>query len=261
MGSSERPSLGKCGRAEFLSRNPFPRPFTIGFYYREKMRAIHSVTPDAEYARVLELGGGQSGLTKLLFPNSNVVNLDVSVALSSHPVNRRPGVEFVCGDAAILPFRDQSFDAVTMFDVLEHVPDDRQAVAEALRVLRPRGAVLLSAPNMNWRYPFYSAVRAVCPEESDLMTEWGHVRRGYSLDQLQNLFGFPCEANYDFINRATVLSHDLAFSALPGPVRRLGCMLLWPVTWAGYALHGKRTPGTETASCWRKGTPTCAGRK
>jgi SAM-dependent methyltransferase len=253
MRTSTSVSTRKEERGRFLTRNPFPRPFTIGFYYREKMRAIHAVTPEGEFSRVLELGGGESGLTKLLFPNSAIVNVDASWAHGRHPHNRQPGVRFLCGDAASLPFGDESFDAITMFDVLEHVPDDRRAAAEALRVLRPGGAVLLSAPNSNWRFPFYKAFRAVCPAEASVMAEWGHVRRGYSLEQLRELFGVPCEANCDFINRATVVSHDLAFSGLPGSVRRLGCMLLWPLTWTGYVLHNKTTTGTETASCWRKG--------
>jgi SAM-dependent methyltransferase len=245
-------SGGKVDRGAFLSRNPFPRPFTIGFYYREKMRAIHEVAPDGRFSSVLEVGGGQSGLTALLFPESTILNLDASVTHGYDPRNRQSNVRFLCGDAARLPFGDETFDAVTMFDVLEHVQEDRQAVSEALRVLRPGGAVLISTPNLNWRFPYYRALRIVCPGEAAVMAEWGHVRRGYSLHDLQHLFGVPCEANYDFINRATVVSHDVAFSALPGPVRRLGCMLLWPLTWTGYAFHGVKTAGTETASCWRK---------
>ena len=252
MANGNGTAAAKVERSRFLRQNPFPRPFTIGFYYREKMRAIHEVTPQGAYGRVLELGGGQSGLSKLLFPESNIVNVDFDFRLGLDARNRQAGVEFVGGDAAVLPFAGESFDAITMFDVLEHVADDRRAVAEALRVLRPGGLVLLSAPNMNWRYPFYRGLRRWLPAESRLMSEWGHVRRGYSLRQLQELFGAPCEANYDFINRATVVSHDLAFSKLPGAVRRLGCVLLWPLTWAGYALHGRGTAGTETASCWRK---------
>ena len=46
----------------------------------------------------------------------------------------------MCADAAALPFADSSFDAVTLFDLLEHVPDDRAAASEAWRVLRPGGA-------------------------------------------------------------------------------------------------------------------------
>lgn len=54
--------------------------------------------------------------------------------------------------AEALPFADGSFDVVLSHEVLEHVADDRQAVAEALRVLKPGGRLVLFVPNR--RYPF-----------------------------------------------------------------------------------------------------------
>ena len=42
-------------RGDFLARNPFPRPWTLGFFYREKMRAIHQVVPDESLPDVLEV--------------------------------------------------------------------------------------------------------------------------------------------------------------------------------------------------------------
>src|SRR5688572_23393019 len=56
----------KCPRSTFLAHNPFPSPLTLGFFYREKMRAIHRVAPDAPFEEILEVGGGRSGLTHLL---------------------------------------------------------------------------------------------------------------------------------------------------------------------------------------------------
>src|SRR5439155_25726728 len=46
-----------------------------------------------------------------------------------------------------LPFSDRSFDVVVFNEVIEHVADDRQAIADALRVLRPGGHVVIYAPN------------------------------------------------------------------------------------------------------------------
>ena len=65
----------------FLAMNPFPHPMTEGFFYREKMRAIHRVAPDAPFTRILEVGGGRSGLTRMLYPDATVVNLDMDPTL------------------------------------------------------------------------------------------------------------------------------------------------------------------------------------
>jgi SAM-dependent methyltransferase len=51
-----------------------------------------------------------------------------------------------------LPFPDQSFDVVFSNEVIEHVQDDRQAVAEAVRVTKDGGHVVVYAPNR--LYPF-----------------------------------------------------------------------------------------------------------
>ncbi|RYG60066.1 class I SAM-dependent methyltransferase, partial [bacterium] len=50
------------------------------------------------------------------------------------------------GDAMQLPLRDGCADCVTMLDVLEHIPDDGQALNEVARVLKPGGALILTVP-------------------------------------------------------------------------------------------------------------------
>lgn len=240
--------IKKSELRRFLSRNPFPRRWTFGFFFREKMRAIHDVAPDAVEGPVLEVGGGQSGLTQLLYPGASVVNVDIDEHLGRAEANHRPGTHFVCGDAARLPFADHAFGCVTLFDLIEHVPDDRAAASEILRVLRPGGTILLSTPNDRWRYPYYRAMAPFCPSEEELFREWGHVRRGYALDVLVMLFRDLPEATSSFNNALTVISHDVAFSRLPWRVRHSLCMLLWPVTFLGYSLRS--LPGTEIVGRW-----------
>lgn len=46
-----------------------------------------------------------------------------------------------------LPFADGSFEIVLSHEVIEHVGDDRAAVAEAVRVLEPGGRLIIYAPN------------------------------------------------------------------------------------------------------------------
>ncbi|MPZ15836.1 MAG: methyltransferase domain-containing protein [Chloroflexi bacterium] len=46
-----------------------------------------------------------------------------------------------------LPFRDNSFDVILLHEVIEHVRNDRETVREAVRCVRPGGAVVIFAPN------------------------------------------------------------------------------------------------------------------
>ncbi|HEU4564921.1 MAG TPA: class I SAM-dependent methyltransferase [Gemmatimonadaceae bacterium] len=243
---------GRAPLGAFLARNPFGDPYTLGFFYREKMRAIHRVAPDESFGDILEVGGGQGGLTGLLYPGARITNIDMNPAYGRAAPNLRPNTRFLCGDATRLPFADASFDAVTMFDLLEHVPDHEAAAREAWRVLRPGGALMASSPNERWRYPYYGFLAPICPSEAELFAEWGHVRRGYSLGELEALMGRPIDAWATFISPLTALCHDIAFSRLSRTARRALCTAIGPLTWAGYALHGQHSRGTENVALWRK---------
>ncbi len=193
------------------------RPWTLGFFFREKMRAIHRLAPDQPIQRVLEIGGGQSGLARILYPNTSIINTDLDPKYADAPCNRQPGVQFIPADATALHFEDNTFDLVTMFDLLEHVPDDRAAASEAARVLKPGGYLMVTTPRENWRYPHYKILTPICPDEAVLLEEWGHVRRGYSPADLESLIPLTNRGWAGFISPATSLNHDLSFSRLPSP--------------------------------------------
>jgi SAM-dependent methyltransferase len=245
--------IPKARLGPFLANNPFPNGLTDGLFYREKMRAIHRVAPRdiAGPGRVLEIGGGRSGLATLLYPGAEIVTVDIDFDLG----RQQPAwttSSFVCGDACRLPFGDDSFDVVTLFDVLEHIENDRLAASEALRVVRPGGWVLASTPHAEWHYPYFPFMRPLCPHESELMTQWGHVRRGYEDPELDALFERPAERRATFINAGTALFHDVAFSRLGRRQRKILYAIMAPFSALAYLMHGQSTRGTETAFAWRK---------
>ncbi|HEY9769022.1 MAG TPA: hypothetical protein V6C71_11095 [Coleofasciculaceae cyanobacterium] len=45
--------INKTPVKDFLARNPFPYPLTLGFFYREKMRAIHRIAPNIYFDKIL----------------------------------------------------------------------------------------------------------------------------------------------------------------------------------------------------------------
>src|SRR5437016_1030857 len=105
-----------------------------------------------EGARVLDDGCGiGTYVRKLSEIAAEVYGLDYERERVAEGARRlgRPGL--VCGAGERLPFRDAVFDLVLSNEVIEHVQDDREAMAEMARVTRPGGRIVIFCPN-RW-YP------------------------------------------------------------------------------------------------------------
>lgn len=76
------------------------------------------------------------------------------VAIDRAPIDTRcVGVALPAqADATAIPFGDSVFDAVFLFDVLEHVDDEARALGEIRRVLRPGGKLLVTVPAFMFLY-------------------------------------------------------------------------------------------------------------
>jgi len=109
--------------------------------------------------RLLDLGSGMGGLAVALArEGAALIGLDYNPAYCAitRLRARRYGLTLplTVGAGEALPFPAASFDVVINLDVLEHVRDPGQVIAEIGRVLRPGGACLTSAPN---RFAFRDA--------------------------------------------------------------------------------------------------------
>ncbi|HYQ04304.1 MAG TPA: class I SAM-dependent methyltransferase [Polyangiaceae bacterium] len=107
----------------------------------------------AQRNRLLDFGCGNGANTILFAPDfASVVGVDVEperVAEARESAKNRgvSNVEYSVYDGARLPFPDGSFDCVVSFEVIEHTRDDRAALAEIARVLKPGGLFCGSVPN------------------------------------------------------------------------------------------------------------------
>jgi SAM-dependent methyltransferase len=80
-------------------------------------------------------------------------------------------------DLTALPDPSESFDVIICFHVLEHIPDDRQAMREMARVLKPDGRALVQVPYYPQRGPTYEDFSIVSPaERKKHFGQWDHVR-------------------------------------------------------------------------------------
>jgi SAM-dependent methyltransferase len=97
--------------------------------------------------RLLDVGCG-SGLALRLAADrgATVSGLDASTGLLEHARRRIPGAPLVQGEIEDLPFDANSFDVVTGFNSFQYAARPAAALAEAARVLAPRGRVLY----LNW---------------------------------------------------------------------------------------------------------------
>lgn len=102
-----------------------------------------------EAGRVLDLGCGTGVVLSELSRKHCAVGLDRS-ALALEFCGKRGLRSLVLGDGERLPFDSGAFDAIVALDILEHIPDDLAAFAEAYRVLAPGGVLVLSVPAFRW---------------------------------------------------------------------------------------------------------------
>ena len=105
--------------------------------------------PLLEPGDVLDIASGDGVLAELMAPHSRrYVCVDTSarvVAAAGERLRRFPNVEVREGDMHALPFKDGSFDLVVLMHALTYADKPAQAVAEATRVLRKGGRLLLSS--------------------------------------------------------------------------------------------------------------------
>ena len=110
------------------------------------------LAPDAEAAYGLEFDLERASSAR------ERVRQDVSLSPGRPPLQPKGGIACAAGES--LPFQDGAFDLVLSHEVLEHVRDDRRALEEMCRVLRPPdpargidgGRIILFVPNRG--YPF-----------------------------------------------------------------------------------------------------------
>ena len=142
--------------------------------YRELERGatqkqLDALALDATGKRVLDVGCGPGNLLVALAADvpERLVGIDVD---KTFLLFGRSQIEKISGQprevptlirAALptLPFGDATFDLVTCFLVMPHVPDDRAALTELARVLRPGGTLALSGHGFGFPLRYLKRLR------------------------------------------------------------------------------------------------------
>jgi ubiquinone/menaquinone biosynthesis C-methylase UbiE len=106
---------------------------------------------------ILDIGCGTGHFTGWLAEANRLVGVDISQEMAAFARNK--GLATVRSTGKKLPFTPASFSLVIATNIIQSFPDGGPFVAEAARVLRPGGRLILCAPNR--RNPSMAALRRI----------------------------------------------------------------------------------------------------
>ena len=103
---------------------------------------------------ILDMGCGEGFYSMVLdnLYNCKITAVDFDpeiLALAHKWLDGRSNVTLEQGDITKLRFPDSSFDKIVCTEVLEHIDDDKTAIKELYRVLKPGGVIAITVPNKN----------------------------------------------------------------------------------------------------------------
>lgn len=168
-------------------------------------------------ATLLDIGGFDGYASRNLmelFPDLKITVVDLDFAgLQSA---REQGLSALCASATGLPIGDNRVDIVLCLDLIEHIDEDSKVVREISRVLKKNGKVVLTTPMEHGvSFPFMSRKR-----EEEINKGWGHLRLGYSLEQIRKIFqdnNLAIEKTTGYFNFFSRLAYRFTILSKPSP--------------------------------------------
>lgn len=149
-----KPGLDVLGRyyesADYISHTDSKRSlfekvyhFIKGIALKNKLNLINSLQPNK--GKILDIGAGTGEFLSVAQQNGwSTTGVEPSEKAKQIAINK--GVSFV---EALAQLENQTFDVITMWHVLEHVPDLNHQIKELKRLLKPSGYLIVAVPNFN----------------------------------------------------------------------------------------------------------------
>lgn len=133
-------------------------------------------------ANILVVGCGDGTEVACLgeyFPGSNVLGIDINAKQVSF---NRCTIE--PGDAQNMRFKNNEFDLIYSFHVIEHIPDPMKAIAEMSRVLKEKGDLLIGTPNRHRLVGYMSGNATLLEKIKWNLRDWRDKLKGRFRNEL-----------------------------------------------------------------------------
>ena len=176
----QRPSvhstLVRCDTCGLVYQNPRPTLSEMAQHYPPEYEPYSASPPTAQIRRLQDLASRYGVEKRCHFitarkPRGRLLDLGCStgvflLGMRSHPgwelygvdINaqvaaaaRRNGLDVFAGTVEEARYPDEYFDAITLWDVLEHLHDPSGTLRELHRILKPDGLLLIRVPNLSSR--------------------------------------------------------------------------------------------------------------
>jgi SAM-dependent methyltransferase len=144
------------------------------------------IKPYYENKKVLNVGCWTASFeTQFRNDKTNITGIDISLEALKIAKDANPHCSFVSADAFYLPFEDNSFEVVSLFMVLEHIPKNTEPklFKEINRVLKEGGYFIITTPHNELMGNIFD------------VAHWLVGHRHYKVDNLQNMLN---EAGFEF---------------------------------------------------------------
>lgn len=202
---------------------------------RQHLAMLGRSIPKPQGLKLLDIGCSSG----LFLDEARKVGFDVHGAELS-PDTARFARDHFCldvqpGDWRNGGYDDASFDVITLFDVIEHLPDPKSELQAIMRLLKPGGILLQSTPNIEGLFPRLSYLLA------SRLDYWPHPEPPHHLYQfsVDTLSALTCAAGYE-IARTDLTNIQLAYSfGTPASWKISPKLLAYAMLFAPTAVIGK----------------------
>jgi len=156
----------KCGRCSLVFVSPHPNANTLADHYdkpyyddwtkdqahaRARMweKRLDHVELFQTRGRILDVGCGEGSFLRAALRRGWRIDGTELSPYAARAVSDLLGVKIFCGELYHAPYPMHSFDAITVWHVLEHVRDPLAYLLKIKNLLKPGGLLILAVPNVH----------------------------------------------------------------------------------------------------------------
>ncbi len=138
---------------------------------REILEQVLKELPLSNNPKILEIGCGTGGNLSMLNNHGSIAAVEMDEFAVDYAKNKFSNVKRGSLPNNI-PFKEK-FDLICMFDVLEHIEEDKLSIQTLKKFLKPDGILLITVPAYQWLYGTHDKLL--------------HHKRRYTLNQLESI--------------------------------------------------------------------------